>query len=97
PFLAYSQSNKDKTGIICIADSVLLHRLYIIWGSRKLVVAFPVLASVVANAVGLATVIMKVVASRNTADPALYALYKKGVEYQIGYWTSYVTPNWAKF
>ncbi|ESK88063.1 hypothetical protein Moror_10762 [Moniliophthora roreri MCA 2997] len=104
PFVAYSQGNKDKTGIIaatyigyvvtnCIADSVLLHRLYIIWSSSKLIVAFPVLASIVANAVGLATAIMKVIASRNTADPVLYALYKKGVKYQIGYYATNAAVN----
>ncbi|ESK88061.1 hypothetical protein Moror_10760 [Moniliophthora roreri MCA 2997] len=104
PLVAYSQGNKEKTGVIaatyvgyvvtnCIADSVLIHRLCTIWGSSRLVVAFPVLASVVANAVGLVAAIMKTIASRDTSDPALYALYLKAVSYQIGYYATNAAVN----
>ncbi|ESK88059.1 hypothetical protein Moror_10758 [Moniliophthora roreri MCA 2997] len=94
-FVAYSQGNKDKTGIIaatylgyvlmnCISDSFLIHRLYVVWGSSRRAIAFPVVASVAVNAVGLATAITKIIASVDTSNPALYELYKKTINYQIG-------------
>ncbi|KAK7047158.1 hypothetical protein VNI00_006824 [Paramarasmius palmivorus] len=102
-FLSYGVYDPAKTGIIvvtyigyvlanCIADSVLLHRLYTIWGSRKRIVAFPLLASVVANAIGLATAIMKIISS-DMRKAENFAIYQKAIQYQIGYFASNAAVN----
>ncbi|ESK88077.1 hypothetical protein Moror_10751 [Moniliophthora roreri MCA 2997] len=67
-YLAGSPTKRGLSGTVyvgyaltnCIGDFVLIHRLYTIWGTNKrLVIAFPIMASVLSNAFGLAVGIMQ--------------------------------------
>jgi len=54
----------DKVGLTslilvnCIADTVLIYRIFLIWESKIWAIGLPILASVATNSVGLAAVIM---------------------------------------
>ncbi|KAK7047166.1 hypothetical protein VNI00_006832 [Paramarasmius palmivorus] len=63
-FLSFSVYDPLKTGIMgviyigyvvvnCIADSVLIYRIYVIWGSRKRNIVLPTIASVAANGMAM--------------------------------------------
>uniref|UniRef100_A0A0W0FNT3 Uncharacterized protein n=1 Tax=Moniliophthora roreri TaxID=221103 RepID=A0A0W0FNT3_MONRR len=100
PFFTYLGPSQAKAGITgainigyvvtnCIADSVLIYRLYAICGSRRRAVAFPIVASVVTNAFGLATAIMKVLSIKiNTLEFVM-----KTVNYYLGYYAANAAVN----
>ncbi|KAK7047169.1 hypothetical protein VNI00_006835 [Paramarasmius palmivorus] len=102
-FLTYGIYDPAKTGIIamtylgyvvanCIADSFLLYRLFTVWGSSKRIVAFPAVASLVANVIGLTTAVMKIISS-DMRNPSNFGVYQKAIQYQIGYYGANAAVN----
>ncbi|KAL0563554.1 hypothetical protein V5O48_018511, partial [Marasmius crinis-equi] len=60
------------------ADSILVYRCYIIWGSRKLVIALPLLAAIAFTLVGLVGMVMTGVGNRDQTIPSNLNLVLKG-------------------
>jgi len=69
----------------CIADSVIIHRIYLVWGSRLWIVIPSVLASLVINTVGLAGDIMRTKGFSNTTIESNFNLELKGERYGLGF------------
>ncbi|THU78406.1 hypothetical protein K435DRAFT_887809 [Dendrothele bispora CBS 962.96] len=67
----------------CIADSILIYRCYIVWGSKKLVVALPILASIATNSLGLVAVGMRSQGASNTTVEANIHLLLRGIDYNL--------------
>ncbi|THU96499.1 hypothetical protein K435DRAFT_797252 [Dendrothele bispora CBS 962.96] len=65
----------------CITDSVLIHRCYIVWGSRKWIILMSVLASILLNSFGLVAVGIKTKGFSNTE--ANFQLMLKGLDYTL--------------
>ncbi|ESK93522.1 hypothetical protein Moror_1645 [Moniliophthora roreri MCA 2997] len=102
PFITYIGDSQAMAGIAgftnigyvvtnCIADSVLIHRLYTIWGSTTRVIAVPVLASVVANAFGFATGIMQILAFNPNIGTVEFSI--KTANFQLGYYATNAAVN----
>ncbi|THU96501.1 hypothetical protein K435DRAFT_797254 [Dendrothele bispora CBS 962.96] len=70
----------------CITDSVLIHRCYIVWGSRKWIISLPVLASILLNSFGLAAAGIKTKGFSNTTTEANFQLMLKGLDYTLKYY-----------
>ncbi|THU88507.1 hypothetical protein K435DRAFT_916994 [Dendrothele bispora CBS 962.96] len=67
----------------CIADSILIYRCYIVWGSKKSVIALPVLASIATNSLGLVGVGMRTKGASNTTVEANVNLLLRGIDYNL--------------
>ncbi|KIK59195.1 hypothetical protein GYMLUDRAFT_118301, partial [Collybiopsis luxurians FD-317 M1] len=81
--------------ISCIADSVLIHRVYLVWGSRITVIAFPILASLTMNSIGLAGTIMYIEAISDFTSTADFDLALKGLRYIHGFYYANAGVNFA--
>ncbi|KAF9058656.1 hypothetical protein BDP27DRAFT_1453863 [Rhodocollybia butyracea] len=68
-----------------IADSVIIHRIYLVWGSRLWIIIPPILASLVINTVGLAGDIMRTKGFANTTIEGNFNLELKGEQYGLGF------------
>ncbi|KAF9056875.1 hypothetical protein BDP27DRAFT_1242015, partial [Rhodocollybia butyracea] len=79
--------------ISCLADSVLIHRIYLVWGSRKWILPLPILTSLVINGVGLAGTIMKTKGFSNTASESNFNLELKGIDLHIGFYYANAVAN----
>ncbi|THU94702.1 hypothetical protein K435DRAFT_798677 [Dendrothele bispora CBS 962.96] len=77
----------------CITDSVLIHRCYIVWGSRKWIILLPVLASILLNSFGLVAVGIKTKGFSNTTTEANFQLMLKGLDYTLKYFYANAALN----
>ncbi|KAF9056871.1 hypothetical protein BDP27DRAFT_1433327 [Rhodocollybia butyracea] len=69
----------------CIADSVMIHRIYLVWGSRLWIIILPALASLVLNVVGLTSDIMRTKGFSNAAIESNFDLELKGKNIGLGF------------
>ncbi|KAF9070238.1 hypothetical protein BDP27DRAFT_1447113 [Rhodocollybia butyracea] len=76
-----------------IADSVVIHRIYLVWGSRLWIILLPAVVSLVINVVGLASAIMRTRGFYNTATLVGYNLELKGISYGIGFFYANAVLN----
>ncbi|THV00896.1 hypothetical protein K435DRAFT_776269 [Dendrothele bispora CBS 962.96] len=67
----------------CIADSILIHRCYIVWGSKKLVVALPILVSIATNSFGIVAAGMRTKGASDTNIEANFHLLLRAVDYNL--------------
>ncbi|KAK7473118.1 hypothetical protein VKT23_001219 [Stygiomarasmius scandens] len=104
PFIEYSTHDNTQTAILgitytflivanVIADSVLIHRCYLVWGSRKWVLILPILASTVINSVGLAAAGMRTKGKADTSIESNFQLYNKGIHYQLAFYYANAVVN----
>jgi len=104
PFFAYVMQNEMQTAITgityscliianCIADSVLIHRIYLVWGSKIWIIIFPILSSLVANTFGLAGAVMRIKGTSNSGIASNFALEEKGINYLIGFYFTNAAVN----
>ncbi|ESK88056.1 hypothetical protein Moror_10755 [Moniliophthora roreri MCA 2997] len=70
----------------CIADYVLIYRLFTIWGGSKRVIGFPVVASISANAAGLASSIIRIITSPDTSSLTYFDSYTDVIESPVAYY-----------
>ncbi|KIK66401.1 hypothetical protein GYMLUDRAFT_239358 [Collybiopsis luxurians FD-317 M1] len=104
PFFDFLSQSKRETVMVglaytcmiltnAIADSVLIHRIYLVWGSNIWIATFPILASLAVNVEGLAATIMRTKGFSNSAIPANYTLELKGVNYHLGFYYANAALN----
>uniref|UniRef100_A0A0W0GAL5 G protein-coupled receptor n=1 Tax=Moniliophthora roreri TaxID=221103 RepID=A0A0W0GAL5_MONRR len=105
-FLAYLEHDNAKTimdgfafilppCLVTMADLMLLHRCYVIWGSSKWI-AFPFIFMVVSLAISdtVASAFI-IIGVSNTADPAKYQLYLLGCTIDTAFWLAEMGINIA--
>jgi len=104
PFLQYVTENGPQTALVGIAytclivanslaDSVLIHRIYLVWGSRNWTLALPILLSLAINSVGLAGTIMRTKGFSNTAIESNFNLELKGINFGLGFFYANAVTN----
>jgi len=104
PFFAYVTANETQTAITgvtytflivanCIADAVLIHRIYLVWGSNKWVVALPIVSSCAANLFGLSGAVMRTKGFSNSGIPSNFTLELRGVDYLIDFYYTNAAIN----
>ncbi|THU81789.1 hypothetical protein K435DRAFT_808795 [Dendrothele bispora CBS 962.96] len=105
-FSSYTTHDKIQTLVVgftntcfivanCIADSILIYRCYIVWGSKKLVVALPILASIATNSLGIVAVGMRAKGASDTAIEANFHLLLRGVDYNLKFLYINATVNFV--
>ncbi|THU94170.1 hypothetical protein K435DRAFT_724707 [Dendrothele bispora CBS 962.96] len=106
PFINYSSHDKTQTAMLgitytflivanCIADSVLIHRCYLVWGSKKRIVILPILASIITNIIGLVAVGMRTKGVADTSIESNFQLYLKGNNYQLAFYYANSVVNFV--
>ncbi|KIK56262.1 hypothetical protein GYMLUDRAFT_87349 [Collybiopsis luxurians FD-317 M1] len=104
PLLKFVQKSERETVMVglaytcmilanVIADSVLIHRMFLVWGSNVKIIVLPILASLVLNTEGLAATIMRTKGFSNTAIDANFALELKGENYHLGFYYANAALN----
>ncbi|KAF5357319.1 hypothetical protein D9758_005836 [Tetrapyrgos nigripes] len=104
PFISYSSHDQTQTIITgltytsfvfanLIADAVLIHRCYIVWGSKKWIIVLPALASLAVNAIGFAADGMKTKGKADASIPSNFLLFEKGVNYQLAFYYANAVVN----
>ncbi|KAL0566848.1 hypothetical protein V5O48_015153 [Marasmius crinis-equi] len=73
-----------STGLIntvmnVIADGMLIHRCFVVWGSNRIVLYTLGSVSVIVNGLDLATTIVDTVALNNLGDPKMNATFNKSI------------------
>ncbi|KAF9066546.1 hypothetical protein BDP27DRAFT_1423794 [Rhodocollybia butyracea] len=76
-----------------VADSVIIHRIYLVWGSKLWIIILPAIVSLAINAVGLASAIMRTIGFPNGGNEAIFELELKGVNYGLGFFYANATLN----
>ncbi|THV01216.1 hypothetical protein K435DRAFT_793557 [Dendrothele bispora CBS 962.96] len=105
-FFSYMTHDKIQTLVVgltntcfivanCIADSILIYRCYIVWGSKKSVVALPILASIATNSLGLLAVAMRTKGASDTTIEANFHLLLRGVDYNLKFLYINATVNFV--
>ncbi|KIK56217.1 hypothetical protein GYMLUDRAFT_247971 [Collybiopsis luxurians FD-317 M1] len=96
PFIKFATQDEKETVMMgltytclivanSIADSVLIYRMFLVWGSTVWVIAVPVIASVVINGLGLAGSIMQTKGFSNTAIKGNFQLETMGIHYLLSF------------
>ncbi|KAF5356467.1 hypothetical protein D9757_012479 [Collybiopsis confluens] len=76
-----------------LADSVIIHRIFLIWGSNVWAIMLPVLAVIATNSVGLVGAIMKIKGFSNTTMFSNFELELSGVKILIGFYDANAVVN----
>uniref|UniRef100_A0A0W0G636 Uncharacterized protein n=1 Tax=Moniliophthora roreri TaxID=221103 RepID=A0A0W0G636_MONRR len=90
PLLDFLTHDVERTTLFCLellfyafvniaAEFMLIHRCYLIWGSNKRVALPLIVASVLTNAVGIASTIASIVGYRDTTVESNQMLYDIGI------------------
>ncbi|KIK50663.1 hypothetical protein GYMLUDRAFT_438082 [Collybiopsis luxurians FD-317 M1] len=104
PFLHYVEQNETQTALVGVAytclivansmaDAVLIHRIYLVWGSKKAVLILPILASLAINSVGLAGTVMRTKGFSNTSIASNFNLESKGINFHLGFYYANAAVN----
>jgi hypothetical protein len=104
PFLQYVTQDETQTALTgvtytflvavnCLADAVLIHRIYLVWGSRRWTLALPILTSMAINAVGLAGTIMRTKGASNSGIESNFNLEAKGINFLLGFYYANAVVN----
>ncbi|KAI3616735.1 hypothetical protein WG66_017150 [Moniliophthora roreri] len=103
-FLAYLEHDKAKTiqvgfqvalppCLVMIADLMLLHRCYVIWGSSKWI-AFPFIFIMLSLAIcEIVASVFEVIGISNTADPAKVQVLLQGNTIDTAFWLAEMGVN----
>ncbi|KAF9262541.1 hypothetical protein L218DRAFT_903449 [Marasmius fiardii PR-910] len=76
-----------------VADSILMYRCYILWGSRKLVILVPILATIAFTVIGFVGLVMFAIGSKDQTIPSNLALVVRGDMLEMVYMVGSASVN----
>ncbi|KAF9059319.1 hypothetical protein BDP27DRAFT_1453396 [Rhodocollybia butyracea] len=103
-FIEFFTENETQTALVgfsytsivvanTLVDSLLIHRIYIIWESRLWIIVLPTIASLATNAVGLASDILRTKGFSNTTISANFDLEETGIAISPGFFYTMAGVN----
>ncbi|ESK85748.1 hypothetical protein Moror_2457 [Moniliophthora roreri MCA 2997] len=81
--------------ISAVADSMLAHRCYIIWGSQKRIIIPTITILVVLNAIGVTETIMISIGISDSNNPSKQELLQTGSKLNTGFWIANAVFNFC--